>query len=299
VDRTESDYYTFRHFDADNARQVLSYYTQFFQNGPVLELACGPGVFLSLLSENDVQARGVDLDPGMVDQARAAGHEVVLDDALAHLKKLPDSSLGGLFAAHFIEHLVAEVAQDLYIEAQRVLRDGGVFVAVVPNAGCLSVLGYDFWRDPTHVRFYDPVALEFFARQAGFEVEAADGNPQNHPGPPPLLRVAAGEPLHPVSGSLAELIRGADQPPLSGRKARKARQAQEARDQLVHPIAHLIGTLDDRIQRLQHELFAMRSAYTNLLEHLYPPNETFVVARKPSSGVSTSNAEVERTEDES
>ena len=47
----ESDYYAFMRFDPENAKPVLSYYVPFFTEGPVLELACGPGVFLSLLRE--------------------------------------------------------------------------------------------------------------------------------------------------------------------------------------------------------------------------------------------------------
>ena len=48
-DTVESDYYAFMRFDPENAKSVLSYYVPFFTEGPVLELACGPGVFLSLL----------------------------------------------------------------------------------------------------------------------------------------------------------------------------------------------------------------------------------------------------------
>src|SRR6476620_11631647 len=127
----ESDYYAFMRFDPENAKSVLSYYVPFFTEGPVLELACGPGVFLSLLREK-----------GMVDNALAEGHDVVLGDAMTHLRSVPDQSLHGLFAAHFLEHLAADSVQEVYREAARALRPGGVFVAAVPNAACLSVLGY-------------------------------------------------------------------------------------------------------------------------------------------------------------
>ena len=109
----ESDYYAFMSFDADNARRVLRFYSQFFTTGPVLELACGPGVFLSVLREEGVAARGVDIDDGMVQTAREAGHDVVLDDALAHMRSLPDASLRGLFCAHFLEHLPAPTVQSV------------------------------------------------------------------------------------------------------------------------------------------------------------------------------------------
>ena len=43
VEKVESDYYAFMGFDRANAESVLSHYLPFFADGPVLELACGPG----------------------------------------------------------------------------------------------------------------------------------------------------------------------------------------------------------------------------------------------------------------
>src|SRR5205807_630879 len=113
MDTTESDYYQFMDFDAENARTVLQYYTRFFHAGPVLELASGPGVFLTLLRDAGIQATGVDIDDGMVVESQKAGHDVVSADAIAHLQAVPDESLAGLFAAHFLEHLPSERAQQV------------------------------------------------------------------------------------------------------------------------------------------------------------------------------------------
>jgi SAM-dependent methyltransferase len=287
----ESDYYAFMRFDPENAKSVLSYYVPFFTEGPVLELACGPGVFLSLLREKGIAASGVDIDPGMVDAARAEGHDVVLDDATSHLRSVPDHSLHGLFAAHFLEHLDAKTVQDIYQEAARVLRPGGVFVTAVPNAACLSVLGYDFWRDPTHVRFYDPVVLEFFAGQAGLAIVAHGGNPQNHPGAPPHLlppEQSIGPALDQHIIELVQRAAAAVPDETNGRGVKRriadaARDESTAQSQLWAELGQILSVLDTRIQTLQHELGSARTAYANLLSQLYPPNEVFVVAQSPTS----------------
>ncbi|MEP6598396.1 MAG: class I SAM-dependent methyltransferase [Actinomycetota bacterium] len=303
-DRTESAYYAFRHFDPDNARTVLSYYQRYFASGPVLELACGTGVFLELLRDADIEARGVDVDSGMVDMARSAGHDVILGDALGYLRDTLDSSLQGLFAAHFLEHLPAEIVQDVYIEAARVLAPGGVFVAVVPNPACLSVLGYDFWRDPTHVRFYDPVALQFFAEQAGLTVTDTGGNPQNHPGPPPHLRLPDFDAFTPLAGNVVDLVQHAnwihrddksddskaDRRPGAIVAAYRSKAVEHAEQvsrgptlqQVWAELGHVVRSLDDRVQLLQHELAVARSAHDTLLDELYPANEVYVVAAKPN-----------------
>ena len=121
VEKVESDYYAFMGFDRANAESVLSHYPAFFDDGPVLELACGPGVFLDLLAARGISCSGVDIDDGMVAECRANGHDVVLGDALKYLADVNNSSLNGLFAAHFLEHLPSEAVQRVYAEAARVL----------------------------------------------------------------------------------------------------------------------------------------------------------------------------------
>jgi SAM-dependent methyltransferase len=279
TDSVESDYYTFMHFDADNARRVLRFYTQFFPSGPVLELACGPGVFLSLLREDDVPASGVDIDDGMVRTAREAGHEVVLDDAVAHLRSLPDCSLRGLFAAHFLEHLTAPVVQTVYDEAHRVLEPGGMFVVAVPNAACMSVLGYDFWRDPTHVRFYDPLVLQFFARQAGFAITASGGNPFNHPGPPPDLLTGPIEKVPSLREAVLNAVQHAST--LYQRDSPQEYQSYLSESQLWSELGNILAGFDERLQTMQHDLHGLHRAYGSLLRQLYPANEVYVAAAVP------------------
>ena len=279
TDSVESDYYAFMQFDADNARRVLRFYTQFFPSGPVLELACGPGVFLSLLREDDVPASGVDIDDGMVRTAREAGHEVVLDDAVAHLRSLPDRSLRGLFAAHFLEHLTAPVVQSVYDEAHRVLEPGGMFVAAVPNAACMSVLGYDFWRDPTHVRFYDPLVLQFFARQAGFTITASGGNPFNHPGPPPDLLTGPIEKVPSLREAVLNAVQHASA--LYERASPQEYHTDLSESRLWSELGNILAGFDERLQTLQHDLYVMHRAYGSLLRQLYPANEVYVAAAVP------------------
>lgn len=276
TESVESDYYSFMRFDPENARRVLRFYTQFFPAGPVLELACGPGVFLSLLREDDVAASGVDIDDGMVRTAREAGHEVVLADAVEHLRSLPDRSLRGLFAAHFLEHLPAPGVQAVYDEAHRVLEPGGTFVAAVPNAACMSVLGYDFWRDPTHVRFYDPLALQFFARQAGLTIIASGENPFNHPGPPPHVIATAIEKIPSLRDAVVAAVQHAEA--TYHQDAPEGHDYRSSERQLWSELGNVLAGFDERLQTMQHDLHGIHRAYSSLLRQLYPANEVYVAA---------------------
>jgi len=272
VNRFESDYYAFMGFGGDRSREALGHYVTFFTQAPVLELGSGQGEFLDLLRDAGLDARGVDLDEGMVEQARAQGHEVVHGDAMEHLRSVPGGTLGGVFAAHFLEHFAADDAAEIVAEVGRVLRPGGTFVAVVPNAASLSVLGHDFWRDPTHVRFYDPQLLAFLASQAGMVVAELGGNPRNCPGPPPQLLPAELPAEPPLGAEVARLLLdGAGAVDSDGHAGQSAKA--------LPAVTHLLSVLDERVQAVQHQNAALRTAYTNLLEQLYPANEVYMVAR--------------------
>jgi SAM-dependent methyltransferase len=298
VSRLESDYYAFMGYDSDRARAALTHYTQFFPAGPVLELACGRGEFLDVLRDAGIPVRGVDLDEGMVERASSAGHDVVLGDAIAHLEGVEPGSLGGVFCAHFLEHLEPADVARVYRAAARALRPAGAFVAVVPSAGSLSVLGYDFWRDPTHVRFYDPMLLAFFAGQAGLSTTEAGGNPRNDPGPPPPLVPQSFEPVPALTESLANLGDAVNAVyPAHHSNLRRLRREQPATGQgeatavvadpragLWSHLVHIVSVLDERAQAMQHSYAELYRAYRALLAQLYPPSEVYVVAVAPSDG---------------
>ncbi|GAC1439614.1 MAG: hypothetical protein NVS3B26_03010 [Mycobacteriales bacterium] len=263
--RLESDYYSYMGYDPANAKAGLAHYVPFFDSGPVLELACGRGEFLELLRDAGVAGEGVDLDEGMVEAATALDLAVRHGDAITELEQRGDNSLRGVFSAHFAEHLQPDVLEHVIAQAARALAPGGVFVAATPNAGCLSVLGHDFWRDPTHVRFYEPRLLAFYCAKAGMEVVETGGNPLNAPGPPPESLASAAHVDPDLRSDLLEVVRSA----MADRTHSKDWQA----------FGHLIGVLEERLRATQEELVALRRSYANLLDRLYPSNEIYVVAR--------------------
>ena len=271
MSRVESDYYTYMGYQREHTLGGLQHYVQWLTQGPVLELAPGRGEMLSLLRDAGVEAYGVDSDEGMVEQAGQDGLDVRLGDALEGLRAAADGSLGGVFSAHFVEHLQPEVVAEVVRESARALAPGGHFVAATPNAACLSVMGHDFWRDPTHIRFYEPSLLAFFCAQAGLEVVETGGNPRNMPGAPPETRA------HPItvdpdmSEELAVTLQRITDPKSKGKVEP---------DSPWYALGHYISSLMGRLERTQEELRELRSSYDALLQKLYPSNEVYVVARR-------------------
>ena len=268
--RLESDYYAYMAYDPAHAKAGLSHYVPLFERGPVVELACGRGEFLELLRDAGVEAEGIDLDEGMVQAARAAGLTVQLADALSGLQSRPDDSAHGVFSAHFVEHLQPDELEAVVVESARVLAPGGVFVAATPNAACLSVAGYDFWKDPTHVRFYDPRLLAFYCAKAGMEVVETASNPRNFAGPPPEALAGA---THVDPDLRPDMVAAIQRITWDAKK-----QASDP-DSPWHAFGHFLGVLEERLRITQQELADLRQSYSQLLERLYPSNEVYVVAR--------------------
>jgi O-antigen chain-terminating methyltransferase len=165
------DYFAFearmRGSTADVRRRQEPYVEVFRDGGPVLDIGCGRGEFLSLLAAAEIPARGIDLDPEMVEFCQGEGLDVERAEAVAHLAELPDRSLGGIFAAQFVEHLPPEGIVKLLELAAAKLRSGGVLVLETVNPLSFVALRH-YFADLTHSQPLVPETLELLARQAGF-----------------------------------------------------------------------------------------------------------------------------------
>jgi O-antigen chain-terminating methyltransferase len=135
----------------------------------VLDIGCGRGEFLELLKEAGIKANGVDLDLDMVLYCQEKGLDVVRADVYAYLESLPDESLGGLFAAHLVEHLESGRIIELVNLCQRKLHPGGALIFETPNPVCLVIFARSFYMDFSHIRPIHPEAMKFLFESAGLE----------------------------------------------------------------------------------------------------------------------------------
>lgn len=155
--------------DAEIAKQQKKFVEHFIgAPGPVVDLGCGRGIMLELLRSAGIDAYGVDTFAPAVEVCRSKNLRVDDYDVLAHLRRLPPGSLGGIFCSHLVEHFHPPEALALLKESARVLRPDGQLVIITPNSKDLGVLTEGFWLDLTHVRFYPPRLLIMLLRQAGF-----------------------------------------------------------------------------------------------------------------------------------
>ena len=136
--------------------------------GPLLDVACGRGEWLDVLKSAGIEAYGVDANPAMIAAAAAAGLDVRCADALVHLANAEESSLQGISAFHFVEHIPSSVLVKMLDDSLLALRPGGILLLETPNPTNLMVGAATFYLDPTHVRPIHPELLRFLVESRGF-----------------------------------------------------------------------------------------------------------------------------------
>jgi O-antigen chain-terminating methyltransferase len=141
----------------------------FVDASDVLDVGCGRGEFLELLRQRGIRARGIDINAAMVDVCREKGLEAETGDALTYLRRVPDGSLGGLFAAQVVEHLEPRYLTQLLDAAFEKLRPGAPIVLETINPACWFAFFESYIRDLTHVRPVHPDTLKYLLVATGFQ----------------------------------------------------------------------------------------------------------------------------------
>jgi SAM-dependent methyltransferase len=136
----------------------------------LLDVGCGGGALLARMRSQGWEVEGIDVDPGALKVARAAGLPVrhaTLTDLAA---ERPLRQFDVITLDHVLEHLHDPVGS--LRAARRLLRPGGVLWLATPN---LAALGHrSFGRSwmsldpPRHLVLFSPGALQLALRAAGF-----------------------------------------------------------------------------------------------------------------------------------
>jgi SAM-dependent methyltransferase len=148
--------------------RLESYLPQFEGTTDVLDVGCGRGEFLDLLTARGIRARGIDLNHEMAEGCRARGLDVSEADAVSYLAGVPDGSLGGIFSAQVVEHLQPDYLLQFLELAGHKLRPGGRIVLETLNPACWVAFFESYIRDITHVWPLHPETLKYLVLASGF-----------------------------------------------------------------------------------------------------------------------------------
>jgi len=129
-------------------------------NLPALDLGCGRGEWLEVLSEAGISVRGIDANREFVAACRDLGLDATEGDLPQVLRSIPDESHAVVSAIHVLEHLSFRDLLEVVDQAVRILKTGGIVVFETPNPRNLFVSSNNFYLDPTH---HHPLPSEFLA----------------------------------------------------------------------------------------------------------------------------------------
>ncbi len=139
-----------------------------------LDLGCGDGTNLALLSRRVDRLYGCDFNLDRLRRAKAKGTaKLVFLTDIAEIA-VQDDALDVVFFNHVLEHVEDDEAA--LAEVRRIVKPGGLVVLGVPNEGAF------FWRlayalqpntrrTSDHVHFYTEETLARKCRAAGFRIE--------------------------------------------------------------------------------------------------------------------------------
>jgi 2-polyprenyl-3-methyl-5-hydroxy-6-metoxy-1,4-benzoquinol methylase len=139
----------------------------------VLDLGCGAGYYISVLAENNVRYKGLEVAKHFVEYCKTY-HQLNVDNS--SLEEEADNQYDLITMFDVLEHLADPVT--VFNTLNNKLKPGGYCVAYTPN---IRSIGYELMgaKQNTllpfeHLCFFDKKSLDYLAKMTGFEVELVE-----------------------------------------------------------------------------------------------------------------------------
>ena len=133
----------------------------------MVDIGCGRGEFLELLAAEGIPATGVDLNETFVSLCESRGLQVVCEDAIKYLRKMPKKA-DGIFCSQMAEHLSKAKLLELCRVCYSQMVEGAYIVFETPNASSLVTMAQGFYIDPTHDKPVHHQLFRYFLEISGF-----------------------------------------------------------------------------------------------------------------------------------
>lgn len=132
-----------------------------------LDVGCGRGEFLELLTEQGIKSKGIDLNKYSVEQL-SNKFDVANIDVNSYLKSIPNSSLIGISAFQVVEHLTPGYLSEFISLANDKIAIGGLIILETINTKSWAALA-NYYIDISHVYPYPQEYLRFTLEKNNFE----------------------------------------------------------------------------------------------------------------------------------
>ena len=116
-------------------------------------MGCGPGHVARYLRDAGLTVFGLDLSPGMLEQARQLNPDISFREGNMMALDLPDGALAGIAAFYAIVNIPKESLSLVFREMERVLQPGGLLLLAF-HTGDEVLHEVELWGRPISMDFF-------------------------------------------------------------------------------------------------------------------------------------------------
>jgi SAM-dependent methyltransferase len=140
--------------------------------GEVCDMGCGPGHVARYLRDAGASVFGLDLSPGMVEQARKLNPDILFREGNMLSLDLAGATLAGVTAFYAIVNIPRKFLPLIFREIYRVLRSGGLLLLGF-HAGNEVLHEEELWGQKISMDFllFEPSDIKLDLEAVGFAIE--------------------------------------------------------------------------------------------------------------------------------
>jgi SAM-dependent methyltransferase len=140
--------------------------------GDVCDMGCGPGHIARYIRDAGASVFGIDLSPGMLEQARKLNPGIPFREGNMMALDIPDGTFAGIAAFYAIVNIPKQSLPVIFREMERVLRSGGLLLLAF-HAGDEVLHEEELWGHKLSMNFlfFQPSEIKLHLEAAGFTVE--------------------------------------------------------------------------------------------------------------------------------
>jgi len=140
--------------------------------GDVCDMGCGPGHVARYLRDAGVSVFGLDLSPGMLEQARKLNPDILFREGNMLSLDIPDGTLAGVTAFYAIVNIPRQSLPLVFREIWRVLQSRGLLLLAF-HTGNEVLHEEELWGQKISMDFllFQPSEIRLDLEKAGFNIE--------------------------------------------------------------------------------------------------------------------------------
>jgi SAM-dependent methyltransferase len=153
-------------------RELLNRFARQTRGGEVCDMGCGPGHVARYLRDAGASVFGLDLSPGMLEQARKLNPQMLFREGNMLALDLGDATLAGVAAFYAIVNISGKSLPLIFREIHRVLKSGGLLLLAF-HVGNEILHEDELWGQKISLDFllFQPSDIKLDLEAVGFIIE--------------------------------------------------------------------------------------------------------------------------------